>query len=194
MQILPYLGQMGLYQEFNFRQGIDSAANVTARQHRIASFLCPSTPSGSMSYAACHHDVEAPIDADNHGVFYLNSRTRYDDITDGPAFTILLGEAKSSTVLDAWAVGDRSTLRNTGTRIDGEYIRPSPSGFTVTSFENVDSKAAEEECLPVRTSAASAAATLAGPISFSATARSGSWFSRSIPLSTGDWAIGPTES
>ena len=83
---------MSLYQEFDFRQGIDSAANATARQHRIASFLCPSTPSGSMSYAACHHDVEAPIDADNHGVFYLNSRTRYDDITDGPAFTIFLGE------------------------------------------------------------------------------------------------------
>ena len=47
---------------------------------------------GPTSYAACHHDVEAPIDADNHGVFYLNSRTRYDDITDGPAFTILVGE------------------------------------------------------------------------------------------------------
>ena len=41
------------------------------------------------SYAGCHHDVEAPIDADNHGVLYLNSRVRLDDIPDGAAYTIL---------------------------------------------------------------------------------------------------------
>ena len=53
----------------------------------------PVEPGGGTNYAGCHHDVEAPIDADNHGVLYLNSHVGYDDITDGPAYTILLGEA-----------------------------------------------------------------------------------------------------
>ena len=53
----------------------------------------PPAGAAASNYAGCHHDVEAPIDADNHGVLYLNSHVGYDDITDGPAYTILLGEA-----------------------------------------------------------------------------------------------------
>ena len=71
---------------------------------------------GPMSYAACHHDVEAPIAADNHGVFYLNSRIRYDDLTDGPAQTIFVGEIRH-TPSAGWAVGTTATLRNTGTPV-----------------------------------------------------------------------------
>ena len=74
--------------------GASTHRRTTRRGHRISNFLCPSSPyyGGGTNYAACHHDVEAPIAADNHGVFYLNSRTRYGDITDGPAFTIMIGE------------------------------------------------------------------------------------------------------
>ena len=70
-----------------------------------------------MSYMGCHHDVEAPIDADNHGVLYLNSHVAYDDIADGPAYTILLGEALHSATL-GWASGTRATLRNAGHRLN----------------------------------------------------------------------------
>jgi prepilin-type N-terminal cleavage/methylation domain-containing protein/prepilin-type processing-associated H-X9-DG protein len=144
VQILPFLQQPAMYREFDFRHGVDSPANATARQHRIQTFLCPSEwTAGSMSYAGCHHDVEAPIAADNHGVFYLNSRTRYDDITDGPAFTIFLGEVGSSRMLEAWAVGGKSTLRNTGTPINGGPVVPIPgAGFTVSSFDSTDPNAA----------------------------------------------------
>ena len=67
------------------------------------------------NYAGCHHDVEAAIAADNHGVLYLNSHVRFDDITDGPAQTILIGE----TIYDdpsalGWTSGTSATLRNTG--------------------------------------------------------------------------------
>ena len=68
----------------------------------------------STSYAGCHHDVDAPIAADNHGVLYLNSRVRSADIPDGSAHTILLGEIRGGGLTLGWASGTRSTLRNTG--------------------------------------------------------------------------------
>lgn len=70
-----------------------------------------------MNYMGCHHDVEAPIDADNHGVLFLNSRIAYDDIGDGLGYTLLAGEALGSTTL-GWASGTRATLRNTGHALD----------------------------------------------------------------------------
>ena len=92
--------------------------NDTARGHEWTFFSAPRTAgfaiNGSTSYAGCHHDVEAPIDADNHGVFFLNSHISYDEISDGPAFTILVGEFKAGGPSLGWAVGTMSSLRNTG--------------------------------------------------------------------------------
>ena len=59
---------------------------MTARSVMISDVPLPFLAlgrNGSISYAGCHHDVEAPIAADNHGVLYLNSHVRFDDITDG---------------------------------------------------------------------------------------------------------------
>ena len=61
------------------------------RVDEIITCICPSDPQARArrrsarpsSYAGCHHDVEAPIDVDNHGVFFLNSRVSHDDLTDG---------------------------------------------------------------------------------------------------------------
>ncbi len=70
------------------------------------------------SYAGCHHDVEAPIDVKNHGVFFLNSRITRDDITDGTSFTIFFGEKKIQDDDLGWLSGTRATLRNTGAAIN----------------------------------------------------------------------------
>ena len=114
VQILPFLEQANLYRRIDFRQGVYAGANATVLLSSIKTFLCPSDwRPVSMSYMGCHHDAEAPIDGDNHGVLYLNSHVAYDDITDGPAYTILLGEARGSGML-GWASGTRSTLRNGG--------------------------------------------------------------------------------
>lgn len=119
-QVLPYFDQAAIARQFNLAESVYSPSNETARGHRIGSFQCPSSPNyGLMSYAACHHDVEAPIDVDNHGVFYLNSKIRYEDITDGPAFTILVGDY-GGTPGPGWAVGTTVTLRNAGTPINAE--------------------------------------------------------------------------
>jgi len=49
-------------------------------------------PGGPMShYAACHNDTESPIDTKNNGVFFLNSRVRYEDVQDGTSSTIFSG-------------------------------------------------------------------------------------------------------
>jgi hypothetical protein len=72
------------------------------------------------SYAGCHHDREAPIDTDNNGLLFLNSRIRFGDILDGSSYTILLGEAISDKSDLGWVSGTRATLRNTGTLINTE--------------------------------------------------------------------------
>jgi prepilin-type processing-associated H-X9-DG protein/prepilin-type N-terminal cleavage/methylation domain-containing protein len=113
VQILPFIEQQNRYRHVDFRRSVYADENSTAVGNSILLFLCPSSLGGSGNYCGCHHDVEAPIDADNHGVLYLNSHVAYDDITDGAAYTILLGEATNVMIL-GWASGTRDTLRNTG--------------------------------------------------------------------------------
>jgi prepilin-type processing-associated H-X9-DG protein len=70
-----------------------------------------------------HHDVEAPIDANNNGVFFLNSQVDYDQITDGTAHTIFIGEKilEREPNLDlGWMSGTRASLRNTGRAINAD--------------------------------------------------------------------------
>jgi prepilin-type processing-associated H-X9-DG protein/prepilin-type N-terminal cleavage/methylation domain-containing protein len=117
VQVLPFIGQNNIYNHFNLQESVYAASNMTARDVHIATLLCPSDgrPSES-SYAGCHHDIEAAIAVDNHGVLYLNSHVGFDDITDGLGQTILLGELlqDSASVSLGWASGTNSTLRNTG--------------------------------------------------------------------------------
>ena len=116
VQILPFIGQQNTYDHFDLKKSVYDVSNDTVAGITIATLLCPSTPfgNGKIQYAGCHHDVDAAIDADNRGVLYLNSRVRYDEITDGPAYTILLGEDATGGPSLGWVSGTRSTLRNTG--------------------------------------------------------------------------------
>ena len=115
VQILPFIGQDNVYRRIDLRRGVYESANATAVAVMINTLHCPSQfRSGPTSYAGCHHDVDAPIADDNHGVLYLNSRVRYDDVPDGPAYTILIGEFRMVGPSLGWASGTRSTLRNTG--------------------------------------------------------------------------------
>jgi prepilin-type processing-associated H-X9-DG protein len=82
--------------------------------------------------------VEAPIDVDNHGAFYLNSHTRYSDLLDGPACTILIGENRMTPGL-GWAVGTSATLRNSGTPINSEDPRELlKSSSLINSYRAID--------------------------------------------------------
>jgi prepilin-type N-terminal cleavage/methylation domain-containing protein/prepilin-type processing-associated H-X9-DG protein len=135
VSILPFMEQSGVYRSIDFQYGADDPANQTARSAWLSTLLCPSggpvganwfagsvTPiasqSGKSSYAGCHHDVESPIDEDNHGVFFLNSHVRAVDVTDGLSQTIFVGEVPWQSNA-GWISGTRATLRNTGHPING---------------------------------------------------------------------------
>jgi len=68
---------------------------------------------GVSSYAGCHHGSETPIDKDNNGLFFLNSRIGFDDIYDGSSNTVLFGEYVAYENWNlGWASGTRAALRN----------------------------------------------------------------------------------
>jgi prepilin-type N-terminal cleavage/methylation domain-containing protein/prepilin-type processing-associated H-X9-DG protein len=157
VQILPFIGQDNVYRRFDLEESVYALCNETARLVTISTFHCPSSPwarSGTISYAGCHHDVEAPIEANNRGVLYLNSHVGFDDITDGLAQTILLGESKSnaSNVL-SWASGTAATLRNTGANLNSE--NPLTSLYAgIAQLSEADQRAAaarmfDEGAIPV---------------------------------------------
>ena len=89
------------------------ADTLTAMRLRLAS--CPSDPrtygDGANNYAGCHHELEAAIDADNHGVFFLNSGIRSREIPDGASHTIYLGEKMIDNGDLGWMSGPRTTVR-----------------------------------------------------------------------------------
>lgn len=121
VQLLPYLEQKNAYNHIDRKLGVYHPKNAPVRQLGIGLLTCPSQWSaagGYSAYAGVHHEVEAPIDVNNHGVFFLNSRVTYEDITDGSAFTLFIGEKISEPGDLGWMSGTRATLRNTGVALN----------------------------------------------------------------------------
>ncbi|HEV3344070.1 MAG TPA: DUF1559 domain-containing protein [Pirellulales bacterium] len=117
-RILPFIEQGNVYDQIDFSVGAYHAKNAAMRQLRLPLLRCPSSRAWGCSYAGCHHDVEGPIDVDNHSVLFLNSVVGWHDIGDGRAETIFLGERLDGGFELGWTSGTRSTLRNTGTPIN----------------------------------------------------------------------------
>jgi len=120
VQLLPYVEEEVAFQQIDLALGAYDEKNDPVRQLPIQTFICPSSWYGPdegppiSNYAGCHHDVEAPIDADNHGVLFLNSKINSREIPDGATHTIVLGEKLSDENDLGWMSGTRATLRNTG--------------------------------------------------------------------------------
>jgi prepilin-type N-terminal cleavage/methylation domain-containing protein/prepilin-type processing-associated H-X9-DG protein len=135
--ILPYVDETPAYNRVNFETGIYDTANNTVRVLALRQYLCPSdggtsrggTSAAASSYAGVHHHTEAPIAADNTGMFFLNSRIPLDEIPDGASNTIFLGELKLGAGDLGWASGTRATLRNAGEMINQAFrVGPNPGG------------------------------------------------------------------
>ncbi|MCA9236870.1 MAG: DUF1559 domain-containing protein [Planctomycetales bacterium] len=122
VQILPYIEQNNAYQAFDQEAGTYAPENMPVREVMIDVLICPSYPGvervdeteiAQGTYAGCHHHEEAPIDVDNTGLLFLNSRVKYRDILDGSSQTLLVGEMFPDQERGlGWASGTRSTLRN----------------------------------------------------------------------------------
>ncbi len=134
VQILPFIEQRNVYRNIDQNQTIYAKVNARIRAHEISLLRCPSNASTGpySNYAAVHHDSEAPIDVTNNGVFFLNSRVRYDDISDGTSHTLFVGEKDVDPYDLGWSSGTRASLRNLGLGINRSgagmmgAVRPTP--------------------------------------------------------------------
>jgi prepilin-type N-terminal cleavage/methylation domain-containing protein len=139
-QILPYLEQNNVDRHLDRSVSVYDPNNNRVRAIGLSVLNCPSFSlgfGGYSAYAGVHHDVEAPIDADNHGVFFLNSRIQYRDVTDGTSQTLFIGEKIPLAGDLGWASGTRATLRNTGTPVNigrGTFVLPAqPAGVAMAT-------------------------------------------------------------
>jgi prepilin-type processing-associated H-X9-DG protein len=149
VQILPYVEEENAYRLIDQSVSVYAPKNAAVRQHSIGLLQCPSEPGqmwngiGGTNYAGSHHDVEAPIDIDNNGVFFLNSRLRYEDIRDGSSHTIFLAEKRLDGNDLGWMSGTRATLRNTGTPLNSTV--PSAVAFAAAAPGAPPPSQADEE-------------------------------------------------
>ena len=128
VKVLPYLEERALFDRFDQSAGAYDPKNAAARAAKIRVLMCPSYPGEETNqaqtdalttYAGCYHDSEAPIDKDNSGLLFLNSKIRYGDIYDGSTKTILIGEYLPNEDALGWVSGTRATLRNPSSLDDG---------------------------------------------------------------------------
>lgn len=130
MAIQPWLDPP-LGAQIRYDQSVYAPANllILLMTQRYTSVLqCPSDIDRiGTDYAACHDDRDKPIDEDDHGVFFRNSRIRSLDIPDGLSYTIFLGEKRFYPPEWSWMSGTRANLRTVGvplpTKLDYESRR-----------------------------------------------------------------------
>lgn len=119
VQILPFIEEQIAYKMFDIEAGAYAEVNLPVRQHTVGLFVCPSEPDWRSeelpfsTYAGCYHSEESPIDATNNGLFFLNSKLRYNRIPDGSTYTVMVGDAMPDKKQLGWVSGTRATLRNT---------------------------------------------------------------------------------
>jgi prepilin-type N-terminal cleavage/methylation domain-containing protein len=135
-QVLPYLEESNLFNRIDPKADWDISPNMDTLQVRLSVFRCPSANSPDTmnhgvpnrvpnNYLACASGITARetgpgllVSSRNlDGVFYLNSRNRDADITDGLSNTMLIGEALYlpdikgpdhygvPQIIDHWSIG-----------------------------------------------------------------------------------------
>lgn len=119
VSILPFIEQTNLFRTYDPAVSIYSAKNKVIRKSIVPPYLCPSdwaeqTNQGIAlgNYCGIYNDTERPIDANGNGILFLNSRVRYEQITDGSSNTFLIAEKLRGIDELGWASGTRDSLRN----------------------------------------------------------------------------------
>lgn len=124
VQVAAYLDQVPIPKSLVATASVYSAENEKARRTPLEAVTCASTRDSKphdfpvSDYAGVHHVDETPIDVDQAGTFFLNSRLSPADIADGLPVTLFLGEKRADGGDLGWMSGTRATLRNTGSPIN----------------------------------------------------------------------------
>ena len=112
VDMLPYIDQNGLYQQYDLESDWKSATNAPLAQVEIPVFRCPSSKGGVSQFGAFVGAVsdyamsKGPSAALVHlaqtqmGVFDVNSKTTFGMIRDGSSNVFLIGEAISDRDTD----------------------------------------------------------------------------------------------
>jgi competence protein ComGC len=122
-KLLPFIEQDNLFKTIDFKKSIDDNANAEARKTIIRTFLSTSDPIQS---------VKAEWGATNYlfndKVFFLSSKTKFADITDGLSNTIAIGETlkgdgktKAVDVNRQYVLLKEGDLKNTGPNTGVKY-------------------------------------------------------------------------
>ncbi len=127
VQLLPFMEEGNTWRNWDFQAGVYDPANRVTGEQRIRILRCPSfvefdDSRVSTTYAGMHHDSETPIDSDNNGVLFLNSRIGFRDIIDGESHTIFVAETTGPRPARTWASGTNATLRNAGCPINVDLV------------------------------------------------------------------------
>jgi len=137
IQILPYFEYTNTWEAIDKRVGVYHVKQLPALAAPPHMLDCPSCPTsqGNACYAGVHNDTEKPIDANDNGMFFLNSRLRIEDVRDGLAQTLFLGEKMPDGWDLHWMSGTRATLRNAGSRINAlKYPGDLPGARDLSAF------------------------------------------------------------
>lgn len=126
--LLPYIEQTAADRQVDRSVGVYHDNNRAVRSAKLAVLVCPSddVAGPASSYCGMHHDVEAPIDVTNNGVFFLNSRLSHDEVRDGLSYTVFLSEKLFEPGDLGWMSGTRATLRNVGPGVNVTGLAPPP--------------------------------------------------------------------
>jgi prepilin-type N-terminal cleavage/methylation domain-containing protein/prepilin-type processing-associated H-X9-DG protein len=124
VQLLPFVDQAPLWQQFNPQYGIYDPGNANLAGLSIPGHSCPASVndlSGGLfatSYAGCSGGADVPLKQDNNGIFFLNSAISSTQIHDGHSNTIMVGERIAGQVPSGsdlgWSSGTSASLRNSG--------------------------------------------------------------------------------
>jgi hypothetical protein len=130
--LLPQLDEEPLFKQFNVAQGWESNSNRNAAKRRPRGLLCPaqdetklSSPLSITTYVGIAGvGLDAPLLplADRRcGVFGHDRRIKLEDVTDGPAQTMLVIDTSAN--LGPWSAATSATVRGidlTDTPLVGE--------------------------------------------------------------------------
>ena len=142
--LLPYLEQGPLFQRIDLTRPLEEEGGPRpVRTTVLRIFVCPSdrgtgvfdvldelgifsTQAATNSYAACYGaggNIGEQPDSGN-GLFYRNSKTRLDDVTDGTSTTFAVGERAALFARTPWAgaVNGGSVRVTPGAPVYGTYV------------------------------------------------------------------------
>jgi len=95
--LLPYIEQDAVFKAIDFKKSVDDKANAEARKTQIRTFLNPmdAATQSNPDFGATNYLFNAgakPDLKDDDGVYYLESKTKVVDITDGTSNTLMAVE------------------------------------------------------------------------------------------------------